>query len=330
MRTAKTDDEWNRRALVELLARVAAMYYMDNMTQQAIAHELGLSRPKVQRLLQRARQEGIVEIRIHALPLLNLDLEAQLKATFRLKDAMVAAAHPDPQAQRESVARTAASFLERQLHNGLVIAVGMGRNTGEVPNFFNSHRHIDCTFVSAMGGSPRVDAPINPNEICRRLAAQCGGRAESLYAPAYVESAEVRDKLLQQEAVCHTLHTAAQANIALVGIGGTDAACTLVRSGCFSVEEVRQLRDDSAVGDILGNYFDVHGQMIPSNLYGRLVGLTMDDLRRIETVIAVVSEADKSMAILGALRSGVIDMLVVDAGNAQAVLQFTSAGGPDA
>lgn len=324
MHTTISDDESSHRVSYELLARVASMYYLDHLSQQGIASKLGLSRPKVQRLLKQAHEEGIVEIQIHALPLLNLDLEAQLKATFHLTDAIVAPAHPEPQAQRQSLARAAASYLERRLHDGMVIAVGMGRNTGEIPNLFNPQRAIHCTFVSAMGGSPHVDVPTNPNEICRALAARGGGQAESLYAPAYVESVEVRDKLLQQAAVRHTLQTAAQANMALVGIGGTDDECTLVRSGCFSVEEIRQLRDHRAVGDILANYFDIHGKLILNNLHGRLVGLTVDDLRRIETVIAVVSEAAKSRSVLGALRTGIVDVLVVDAGNAQAVLQLAS------
>ncbi len=304
------------------------MYYLNDMTQAAIGHQLGLSRPKVQRLLQQARDDGVVEIRIHAWPLLNLDLEAQLKATFRLKDAIVTFAHPEPQAQRASVAQGAAGYLERLLRDGLTVAVGMGRNTGELSRFFRPPHPIDCTFVSAMGGSPGVGESINPNESCRALAARCGGRVESLYAPAYVESAEVRDKLLQQQAVRHTLQRAAKADIAVVGVGGTDEDCTLVRSGCFSVEEVRHLREHSAVGDILGHYFDLHGRVIPSALYGRLVGLTLDDLRRVETVVAVVSEADKPMSILGALRTGVVDILVVDAGNAQAVVELATTVGP--
>ena len=84
-----------------------------------------------------------------------------------------------------------------------------------------------------------MDAPTNPNEICRTLAQGCGGRAESLYAPAYVESVEVREQLrTTQEAVSHTLDRAASADVALVGIGGVDDDCTMVRSGCLSKEEV--------------------------------------------------------------------------------------------
>jgi len=306
----------------ELLARIGHRYYVDNRTQEEVAREFGLSRPKVQRLLERARWSGVVDIHVQAPPWLHLDLEAELCETFRLADAIVSPARTDPQSQREEVARSAARYLERRLHDGTVVAVSHGRDSGEVPRFFRPGRRLECTFVSAMGGSPRVDAPTNPNEICRALAERSGGRAVSLYAPAYVESAEMRDRLLAQDAIADTLRVAAAASIALVGIGGTDDACTMVRSGCFSAAEIARLRREGAVGDILGNYVDAQGRLVASSGSGRLIGLSIDDLHRIETVVAVVSEAEKPRAILGVLRAGVVDVLIVDEGNARAVLDL--------
>ncbi len=199
---------------------------------------------------------GIVDIHIEAPPWLHLDLEASLREAFGLTDVIVAPPHEDARSRREGVARYAARYLERRLRNGSTVAVSHGRDTGEVPRFFRPGRHIDVTFASAMGGSPRVDTPTNPNEICQALATRCGGRALDLYAPAYVESAEMRDRLLAQEAVAHTLGQAARADVALVGIGGMDDDCTMVRSGCLSLEEIARLRDQGAVGDVLGNYVD--------------------------------------------------------------------------
>ena len=147
----------------------------------------------------------------------------------------------------------------------------------------------------------------------------------SLYAPAYVESAEMRDRLLEQDAVGDTLRAAAGASVALVGIGGTDDDCTMVRSGCFSLEEIARLRQLGAVGDVLGNYVDLHGQPIELPETARLLGLSIKDLRRIRTVVAVVSESEKPKAILGALRTGVIDVLIVDEGNARAVMELAHA-----
>jgi DNA-binding transcriptional regulator LsrR (DeoR family) len=306
----------------ELLARIAHRYYIDGRTQEEAAREFGLSRPKVQRLLERARWAGVVDIHIEVPPWLHLDLEDDLRERFGLAEVIVTPARPDPRSQREEVARGAARYLDRRLRAGNVVAVSHGRDAGEVPRFFRPGHRLACTFVSAMGGSPDVDEPTNPNEICRALAERSGGRAVSLYAPAHVESAEMRDRLLEQQAVADTLGLAAGADVALVGIGGTDDGCTMVRSGCFSAEEIGRLRSLGAVGDILGNYVDSLGRTVASPESARLIGLAMDDLRRIATVVAVVSEPEKPPAILGILRSGVVDVLIVDEGNARAVLDL--------
>ena len=311
----------------ELLARIAHRYYVDDLTQETIAREFALSRPKVQRLLDKARSSGVVDIQVQTPPWLNLELEGELRRTFRLDDAIVSPSRSDSQAQREAVARSAARYLVQRLRDGSVVTVSHGRDTGEVPRFFRTGRRLDCTFVSAMGGSPRVDAPTSPNEICRALAEGCGGKALSLFAPAYVESAEVRDRLLQQDAVAHTLATAARADLALVGIGGTDDGCTMVRSGCLSTDEIARLREQGAVGDVIGNFVDVDGRPVASPHSDRLIALSIDDLRRIGTVVAVVSEVEKPLAILGTLRADVIDVLIVDAANARAVLDL-AAGNP--
>jgi DNA-binding transcriptional regulator LsrR (DeoR family) len=311
----------------ELLARIAHRSYVDGRTQEEIATEFGRSRPKIQRLLERARTTGVVEIHIASPAGLHLDLESRLINGFGLADAIVSPDRADPQDQRSGVARSAARYLERRLQDGAVVAVSHGRTAGEVPRFFRPDHRIDCVFASAMGGSTLVDAPTNPNEIARSLAQGCGGRAESLYAPVYVDDAATRDLLLAQESVARSLAIAVGATVALVGIGGTDDACTMVRSGCLGPDEIGILRDRGAAGDILGSYVDVDGQLIKGSHSDRLIALSIEDLSRIDTVIAVVSESDKTLAILGALRSGVINVLIVDEGNARAVLELAGPQG---
>jgi DNA-binding transcriptional regulator LsrR (DeoR family) len=312
----------------ERLARIAHRYYVDGRTQEEIAREFGLSRPKVQRLLERARWSGVVDIRIAAPSWLNLELEAQVRGAFGLTDAIVAPRRETPQSQREAVARAAARYLERELRDGVVVAVSHGRDAAEIPRFFRPRRRIDALFVSAMGGSPRVDTPTNPNEICRSLAEACGGRSRSLYAPAYVESPEVRERLLEEDAVAHTLGAAAQAGMALVGIGGVDDDCTMVRSGCLSAEEIARLRRQGAVGDVLGSYVDVRGRVIASPHRERLLALSIESLHHVPLVVAVVSELEKPLAILGVLRAGVVDVLIVDEPNAHAILDLARRDAP--
>jgi DNA-binding transcriptional regulator LsrR (DeoR family) len=309
----------------ELLARLALAYYEDGLTQEALGHRFGLSRPKVQRLLERARASGVVEIRVSTPPWLHVDLERTIQERFDLDEVIVVPSRPEPQARREEVARAAARHLERTLRADSVVAVGHGRDAAEVPRFFAPRGRIPATFVSAMGGSPLAEAPTNPNEIVRRLADRCGGRVVGLYAPAYVESARMRDRLLRQPAVAESLRIAASATVALVGVGGTDDDCTMVRSGCFSLEELRRLRSAGAVGDVLGNYVDIDGDLLHSPETERLVALTLDELKGVDSVVVAVSEREKPVAILGVLRTGAVDVLVLDEDNAQILLELESA-----
>jgi DNA-binding transcriptional regulator LsrR (DeoR family) len=122
--------------------------------------------------------------------------------------------------------------------------------------------------------------------------------------------------------VAQALALARAADLALVGIGGTDDACTMVRNGCLSLDEITRLREQGAVGDVLGNYVDERGTLIAAPHSRRLVALSVDDLRRIPTVMAVVSGPEKPLAILGVLRAGIVDVLIVDEDNARAVLDF--------
>jgi DNA-binding transcriptional regulator LsrR (DeoR family) len=308
---------------IELMTRVASQYYLEGMTQEAVARSLRLSRPKVGRLLERARTVGIVEITVHVPRDLGLHVEAALVAEFGLDQVLLINDQTDESGQRASVARAAAGFLKRQLGDGDVVALGMGRNVGAVPDFLGTPPPRAATFVSAIGGSPLVDTGVNPNEICRRLAEAFAGSAEVLYAPAYAETPAVRDAFINHDDVRDVLERARAANIALIGIGNARDDSAVVRMGCFSVAKMRGLRDRGAVGDILGAFFDANGQAVVDGIGDRVVAIDRADLEAIKCVVAICSERDKGDAILGALRSGMVNVLVTNLSTARTVLELS-------
>jgi DNA-binding transcriptional regulator LsrR (DeoR family) len=306
----------------DMTARVASLYYLEDKTQSDIAEQLGLSRQKVQRLLKQAREKRIVEIHVHSIPVLHIELENKIKHLFGLKDVIVAPTHPNEQNRRLSVARAAASYLERRLTAGSKVAIGLGRNTGSVSEIFRQVSPSNAIFVSGMGGSPHFGATINPNEICSRFASNSGGTAELLYAPVYVEGRRMRNFLLSQDTVSRTLNIARSAEIALIGVGTIDDESILVTAGCLSLAEAQHLRSIGAVGEILGNYYDTKGNYVDSDLNGRLIALSMDELRSIPITIAVASEPEKATAVLGALRTKAIQVLVTECNLAISILKL--------
>ncbi len=304
---------------VELLTRVASLYHLQGMTQEEIAAKLGLSRPKVGRLLKQARDVGIVEITVHVHPSLAMPLESELSSRFGLR-VVVVSDQPDEAAQRAQVGKAAAIALDRLLIDGATVAVGMGRNVKAVSEQAAGLRKRPCTVISGIGGSAQVGEGLNSNDIATRLADALGGRFEGVYAPAYVESTGVRDAFLGHADIGRTLSRARNADIAIVGIGNAVPDSLVVRLGCISAEEMTRLSADGAVGDILGHFFNADGAPIAEWIEQRVVGLTRDDLRLIPDVIATASEATKAPAILGALQSGLINTLVISVATARGIL----------
>ena len=72
-----------------LLYKIAKAYYEDGLTQDQIGRRFGLSRIKVSRLLQQARQSRVVQITITPPPDSFGDLERDLETAYGLDEVVV-------------------------------------------------------------------------------------------------------------------------------------------------------------------------------------------------------------------------------------------------
>ncbi len=106
---------------IDLMTEVAMLYYLENVTQEAIAKRFDLSRAKVSRLLKRARDEGIVEVRVLQHPAMNNELEQALVERFQLDRALIAVDHSDPDTQRSAVASLVANYLNNKKRRDLAM-----------------------------------------------------------------------------------------------------------------------------------------------------------------------------------------------------------------
>lgn len=312
----------------EELSRLATLYYIDGLTQEELSRIFSISRATIGRMLRRALQEGIVEIRVRPSNSVTSDLEKALIERFGIKRALISVDHKDQDKQRELLAGLVASHLDRILTDGSVVAVGMGRNVSAVSEHAMSTVRRQCTFVSAIGGAYRGGQTMNADHIARRLAARFGGESESLYAPALVNDPALRLKLIENDTVCHTLDKAHRADIALVGIGDMSESgeSNIVRMGWFSPDEIAQAKAAGTVGDVMGyDFIDIHGRPSALAMQGRVIGLSLAELKQISNVIAIASEPTKVSGILGALNTGVIDTLATTSSNAISVLNFAEA-----
>jgi deoxyribonucleoside regulator len=303
----------------ELLAQVASMYYEQDKTQNVIADELGISRAKVYRLLKQAREEQVVRIIIDWPTKRDTRLEVRLCEAFGLKDALVLQ-NQERIGTLQALGQLGARYLEGLLAeiDTPTLAMCLGRATYEVINAIRPDFQTKARIAQAMGSVsiPELDSAA----LVRQLAHKIDAEVQYLLSPLVADSAEDAAVLRNQREIQRTLMTARVANVALLGIGNLDPA-TSKFVGVITTEELQQITAEGAVGDLAGQIFRIDGQLHPCTLNQRVIAITLDELRQIPSVIAVAAGLEKSRAILGALRTGVINVLVTDAATADSVLR---------
>ena len=309
----------------ELLTEIAVAYYCEEVTQEEIAKKFGLSRIKVGRLLKRAKEAGIVEINVRYHPVFSTRLEQQLLERFPVSRALIALDNSDEDEQRRQVAALVSNYLSNTLRDNMVVTVGQGRNVASVAEFSSTIQQRNCRFICGIGGTHRPGDVINADHISRLLAKKFGGTSESLYAPAYVENSQLKEALLATGTVKQTLDKARKADVALIGIGDMNEDSYMVQLGWFTPQEINAAGiHQGVIGDLAGyDFFNAKGEHVNTVMDHRVVGLSLEELRQIPCVIAIASENTKAMAIMGALRTGVIDIVATSARNVRTILSMT-------
>lgn len=306
----------------DLLAKVATLYYYQDLSQQEIAQQLATSRSNVSRMLKEARERGIVEIYIHHPIGRELALEQQLCQRFGLRAAaVVQSAAGDALGTLQRAAQLAAALLDENLEGAKVLGISWGTTVHAIVDSFAPRRRYDVEVVQLMGGISSGEPAIDGPALVQRLARPLTGRYRYLHAPLIVDRPEVAEALLTQRNIAEALDLAATADVALVGIGALDASISsLLRAGYLSAEEFAAIGAAGTVGDICARHFDQDGRPSAPEIDARVIAVSLAALSSVRTVIGVACGTAKAGAILGALRGGYLDVLVTDAEAAEAVL----------
>jgi DNA-binding transcriptional regulator LsrR (DeoR family) len=133
----------------EILVKVSWLYYFGDMTQQEIADKLNLSRPKVGRLLSKARQEGIIEISLSPkIQSLNLALENELEKRFGLKEAVVVESGEDRETLNRNLGRAGARFLDRNICEDFMLGIAMGTSIAAILPYVHPRSSSNGTIIT--------------------------------------------------------------------------------------------------------------------------------------------------------------------------------------
>lgn len=299
-------EKWN------VLATVANLYYNSELTQNQIADRFYTSRSKISRMLKEAREMGIVEIYIREPWERNLDYEQKIKEEFKLKNIRVII-QKDSEEENTGVLipEAAAYYLDSIIKPNMVIGISWGNTLYKIIKYIaaNNHKNIPVTVVPIMGAanitSPRKDSL----DLSKDLALAYGGRYQYIYAPLFVKSCEVKESLIQDDSIKSALELAGNADVILTSVGSIVYKSW---NNYLSAKTLDFLEKKRVVGHIGGHFFDIHGKKLDSSLSERMIGISVEDLRKCPETICVAYGEQKAEAVIGALRGRYINTLIID------------------
>ncbi len=309
---------------LRLIARIAQMYYVEELKQAEIAKRLSISQTSISRYLKKAHAEEIVRISINAPRGTYPDLEARLRERYGLGEVVVAECGEDRDEQiLTSIGEAAAHYLVTTLEGDAVVGISSWSET--------LLRMVDCIspaeapaakyVVQILGGMGNPGVQAHATSLTTRLANLTRATPLLLSTQGVAASLAAKRALLSGPFVRATVAQYANVTTALVGIGAVEPSKLLADSGnVFTTGELAKLAELGAVGDICLHFFGADGRAIASPFDGRVIGIELPALMRVKRVIGVAGGGRKVEAIRGAMTGSLIDVLITDRFTAEKLL----------
>lgn len=297
----------------KMMVKAASLYYHDGWTQAQISKQIGVSRPIVSRLLQRAEDIGIVEVFIKDETLHTVELEHQLEQRYGLEEAVVVPkSHAHGTSMKSAVAAAAALYAAKKSKSVTQLGVSWGTTMAELIKHFPYESRPDLHIVPLEGGMGRDSIDIHANHLAYELAKKTRASCSYLYAPAIVDSEDMKHHFMAMNDIKEVLQEGAAVEMALIGVGNPHEESTLEKVGYLNPADAASLKEAGAAGDVGFRFFGDDGTAVEHPFNHRVVGVSLDQLKNVPLVIAAADGTYKLRSIRGLLKSGIVNVLVID------------------
>lgn len=317
-----TEPRASRDSRLSLALRCAELYYIKKASQSAIAAELRCSVPTVSRLLKTAEDEGMIEVKvINPFARVN-DLEAGLVSRFGLLECRVVNAPKSGAEGKKVLGATAAELVSELISDDDLVGLSWGVTMREMVNSLPSYgKPASATVIPLLGGLGQVAPEHQVNGLVHEFAECFGAEFRMLHAPALSDRAETVKLLMDELTIRQVVEAWEQLSLAIVGIGESPLTSPMRKTGYYTDDEIAELTEAGAVGDISGRFFDCNGVEVEASANRRLMAISSDTLKKARRRVGVAGGRAKVRAIAGALRGGLINVLVTDSSTASALVQ---------
>ncbi|QSX08209.1 hypothetical protein J0B03_10485 [Alkalibacter rhizosphaerae] len=206
-----------------------------------------------------------------------------------------------------------ATYVLGILKNRSVIGVTGGHSVAAVAENMPQGHYPKVTVIPARGGMGKSHGT-QANSIAARLAGRLGAQKELMYIPDNVDQ-KILEALKTDVQVKAVFEKLQEMDILVFGIGRADV---MAKTRNMSQDRIKELMSQGACAEAFGYYFNIRGEMVyPSSS----VGITLEQYRSVDHVVAVAGGADKKEAIMATALVRPDMVLVTDESAARAIIE---------
>ncbi|GCF92968.1 DNA-binding transcriptional regulator [Enterococcus florum] len=308
----------------KLLAKIAYMYYEQQMTQAQIAKELNIYRTTVSRMLSQAKEAGIVEVTIHHFDPALFSLEKQLETRYGLKHVEIVSSRSQAteEEKEETLARSAASWLRRQLTDDMVIGVSWGESAGMTVNQLESKLLNHVTIVPIVGGPSHINSRYHVNTLVYELGKKTNGHSLFVNATVIQETPQLAKGIVRSKYFHDLKEYWQKLDLAIVGVGGPLSYKKSQWRDLLNEQDLEELKLREAAGDCCCRFYDRFGKLLKGELEKRTIGLSLEELAQVPQAVGIARGEIKARSILPLLKKNYLNTLITDQETAVKILEI--------
>lgn len=306
----------------KLLVDVATMYYLEDKTQSEIAKSLYLSRPKVSRLLKKARDTKVVEITIHDGNAPYHQLCRQIKQNFAVDKVLITKSYDDEEKTIRESGKIAAEELSKILKDDLVVGISWGRNIKAMAKFMRKTKYQGAKVVELFGNIHANSDSDDMRHAGLLLAQNLGAELYALHCPLYINDDKARQAIMDTPIVRNTLNMIQKSDVIISGIGHIGNATSLAIWENYIDPNVQsQIIGANGVGFLCAHFFDQNGKFLDLPINREVIGIDLETMKQKKNIL-VAGGKHKTRAIYALLQAGYVDTLITDEENARNILKL--------
>jgi DNA-binding transcriptional regulator LsrR (DeoR family) len=294
------------------LATIARRFYVQGRSKLEIAEEFGVSRFKIARMLDTARDTGLVRVEFDLPVPVDLALSDEIRSAYRLDRVLVLerAAEREPrEVVRGKIGALAARLLEEIAVAEDVIGLSWARSVNAMTEAVRSLPR--CPIVQLCGVQAGMDMRGRSVETVSRVTSMSGGDSYPIFAPLVLPDRRTTETLRRQPGIAETFGQFRNLTKAVVSIGAWQPGESTVYDALDEAERAA-IAARGATAEVAARLFDAGGHALSTGLAHHVLAISHEELMAVPEVIALGYSKPKAAAVDAVLRSGMVSTLITD------------------